>query len=72
MTDRINSLTVVLTTDIRTDDAEEIINAIKMVKGVIKVTPLVAQIEDHIAYTRARRDLVEKLWHVLHDPDNKK
>jgi hypothetical protein len=34
MTDRYNSLTVVLDRDIREDDAEHILNAIRMIKGV--------------------------------------
>ena len=38
MTDRLNALTVSLDRDIREDDAEVIINAIKAIRGVNGVT----------------------------------
>ena len=38
MTDRLNALTVSLDRDIRDDDAEVIINAIKAIRGVNGVT----------------------------------
>lgn len=65
MTDRFNSLFVVLTKDIREDDAETLINAIKMIKGVLSVTPRVADPSDQIAYERARVEIAEKMWAVL-------
>lgn len=37
MTDRVNTLTVVLEHPVRTDDVEEIIAAIRMVRGVLSV-----------------------------------
>ena len=43
MTDRFHSLTVVLEREIRDDDAEPIIAAIKMIKGVAEVTGEVAR-----------------------------
>ena len=67
MTDRIHSITVVLGKDIRIDDAEQIISAIGMIKGVIKVTPNVSDIGDHVAYERARQDLASKILDVLRD-----
>ena len=68
MTDRINLLSVVLSKDIRDDDCEAIINAIKMVKGVLSVTPHVVDHADHIAQQRVRHELGEKLWAVLYPP----
>ena len=68
MTDRTVVLTVVLDNIYRTDDAEAIISAIGMVKGVASVTANVADIETHTAYDRARRDLGEKLWAILYPP----
>lgn len=65
MTDRINSVTVVLDKDYRDDDCEAILNALTMVKGVLKVTPHVADIESHVAEERARMDLKQKLLKVL-------
>ena len=67
MTDRYYALTVVLDHDIRDDDAEPLIAAIKMIKGVAQVTPHVANLEIHFAQTRARQELVDKLWEVLKD-----
>lgn len=72
MTDRYMAFTVTLDQDIRTDDAEAIINAIKMVKHVRNVTPHVANWEFHTAVDRARQDLGEKLWKVLYPDFGKK
>lgn len=66
MTDRFDSLTVVLEADIRTDDAEHIINAIQLIKGVLSVDPHVRDLENHIAYMRVRNELSERLWGVLY------
>lgn len=65
MTDRYNAITVHLATDIRDDDAEAILTAIRMVKGVAKVEPLVADVSAAIGEERARRQLVDQLWEVL-------
>jgi len=69
MTDRYNALTVVLDRDIRDDDAECILNAIRMIKGVRSVTGNVADMESHIAEQRVRHELEQKLMSVLR-PDN--
>ena len=66
MTDRLNSLTIVLAEDVREDDAETIIKAISMIKGVLSVTPHVVSYADHIAQHRVRHDLGQKLWSVLY------
>ena len=42
MTDRYSSLTVVLERDIRDDDAEPLIAAIRQLRGVLRVVPKVA------------------------------
>jgi hypothetical protein len=54
MTDRHAGYVVTLARDIREDDAEAVIAAISMVKGVVSVKPVVADIEMHI--TKERRD----------------
>ena len=66
MTDRYHSLTVVLEKDIRTDDAEALTDAIKMMRGVLSVSGTVAGIESHMAEERALRHLGQKLWEVLY------
>lgn len=65
MTDRINTLCVVLEKPIRVDDAEDIITAIEMIRGVTKVEANIANPETYAADIRARRELGDKLWSVL-------
>ena len=66
MTDRYHSLTVVLEQDIRTDDAEGLIDTIKRLRGVLSVTGEVADLDSHMAEDRARRELGQKLWEILY------
>lgn len=57
MTDRFLTLTVVLDRDYRDDDAQSIIDAIKMVKGVLSVKGNVADGSEYMAIERARHEL---------------
>lgn len=66
MTDRYNALTVVLEKDIREDDAEALLNAIRQLRGVLSVHGNVADFDDQIAQDRVRHELGEKLWRVLY------
>ena len=66
MTDAYHSLTVVLDHDIRDDDAESILTAIRMIKGVLSVRPKVADMDSHMAEERARRDFGLKLWEIIY------
>ena len=66
MTDRVFALTVVLKDNTRTDDAQPILDAIQMLKGVLSVEAHVADMGQWAADTRARRELGEKLWAVLY------
>lgn len=68
MTDRYFALTVVLKNNLRSDDAQPVIQAIKMIKGVLEVTPHVADLEFYSAVQTASLDLRKKLFEVLH-PD---
>ena len=70
MTDRYHSLTVVLEKDIRDDDAEHILNAIRMIRGVASVAGEVADMNSHMAEERARQELGDKLFDVIY-PDRK-
>jgi hypothetical protein len=67
MTDRYYALTVVLETDLRSDDAVPVIEAIKMIRGVLDVKPLVTNAEIYMAQERARRELINKIFEVLKD-----
>lgn len=66
MTDRYHSLTVVLDADMRVDDAEVLMSAIRQFRGVAGVTGVVADMASHMAEARARRDLGDKLLAVLY------
>jgi hypothetical protein len=66
MTDRLKGLTVAFAHDIREDDAEAIVNAIKIIKGVLDVKPIVSTHDDWIIESRVRRELGEKLIAVLY------
>lgn len=66
MTDRFHSLTVVLDHDIREDDAEGIINAIRHLRGVISVTGNVVDAETWMAEERARHGIGAKLLDILY------
>ena len=68
MTDRFNSITVVLERDIREDDAEPILAAIRQIRGVLSATGNVADLESHLAQERARSELGQKLLAVLRSP----
>jgi len=65
MSDRLNSLTVVLEKEMKTEDAELIINAIKMIRGVANIIPGVATSENQIAKEMARLDLIKGIYKVL-------
>ncbi len=67
MTDRINALTVVLDRDIREDDVQGLIDAIKYLSGVDKVTKHVADLESRVAKSRAQLALREKILDLLLD-----
>jgi len=52
VTDRHAGYIVVLAEDIREDDAEDTLNALRMVRGVVSVTPVVADHGQAIAGER--------------------
>ncbi len=66
MTDRFNSLFVILEKDIREDDAQQIINAIMMTKFVLDVKGNIANHDSMIAQVRERHDIGEKLFKIIH------
>ena len=67
MTDRYSSLTVVLERDIREDDAESLINAIRHIKGVIRVEGNVSDISELVARSRIRSEVGAKLADLIED-----
>jgi uncharacterized protein YeeX (DUF496 family) len=65
MTDRYNALTVVLEENIREDDAEALIAAIRQLRGVQDVVPNVADINSVVADSRARLELLDALIQLV-------
>lgn len=76
MTDRIRHITITLERDVREDDAEVIIGALKMIKGVAIVTPRKVDAGDHLArmavVSEVRSKLLDAVYEVFHqDPKDK-
>lgn len=67
MIDRHIAYTVVLEEPVRSDDAQHIIDAIKMVKGVAEVTPVVCDPMGYWARSSARRDIMSKLLKLVRE-----
>lgn len=66
MTDRYLTLTVVLDKDTRDDDAQGLVDAISLMKGVMSVEGNVADVQDYMARATAidlwREKLIDVLW----------
>lgn len=67
MTDRLKGVVVTFEEDIRDDDAQEIINAILMIKGVKTVATSIANHDDHMNRSRIRLEYRQKLFDALKD-----
>jgi len=67
MTDRVKGLYVVLDNDYRDDDVQEIINAIKMIKGVQDVTNSIVDGDDWMNRSRIGFEFQSKILDVLKD-----
>lgn len=61
MTDRSGALIVVLDQDRRVDDLEEILTAIRMIKGVVAVEPQINNGNEFAARIQAKTELWEKI-----------
>lgn len=70
MTDRYNALTVSLDREIREDDAESIINAIKAIRGVNGVTPNVVDTDTFVAQVKVNGFVIDKLVGVINEIRN--
>jgi hypothetical protein len=66
VTERIHSLTVILSEDMREDDAKALIDAVLMLKGVGGVATNVADVASYMAEQRARNELGEKLLAICY------
>ncbi len=72
MTDRVAAFTVVLDQNIRIDDVEFIVNAIKAIRHVQSVKPIVSNYELHIAEERVRREIYGKIFDIVYPDRHKK
>ncbi len=68
MSDKHFALTVTLDGTLSEETTKRISEAIRMVTGVIDVTPHVADFSFYSARMQSRRELGDALWHVLY-PD---
>lgn len=65
MTDRLNAIIVVLDRDIREDDAEPILEAIRQLRGVASVTGNVSDFNTHIAKEIAKNEIKTQIYSLL-------
>lgn len=65
MTDRHAAYIVTLAEDIREDDAEAVLAALRMIRGVLSVEPVVSTFEVHIAEARARAEMGTKVMSAV-------
>jgi len=62
MTDRVKGFVISLDHDIREDDCEYILNAIKMIKGVVNVEKVLSEPNDHIIRMRVEKEMSDKFF----------
>lgn len=67
MTDRLNSFIVVLEQDIREDDAQETLIALRNIKGVLDVKPNTTEVNTIIYESRIKTKYRLKLFKALED-----
>lgn len=67
MTDRYKGFLITLEREIRKDDAENIINALKMIKGVQSVKPYVNGLEDWMMYEKGVLDTRSKIYRHMQE-----
>ena len=65
MTDRLKGCTVAFEQDIRVDDATALLDAIRMLRGVVGVIGSTASSTDYLNRARIRQELADKLFKVL-------
>lgn len=65
MTDRHSGYVVTLSDDIREDEAQGIINALTLIKGVVSVQPIAGDYQLVVAKERVRGEYRQKLLDLL-------
>jgi hypothetical protein len=71
MTDRYCGFAVTLASDLREDDAESTINAIRHIKGVLAVTPVLPDISvsKMIMTIQINKEIRDKLYSIIRELD---
>ncbi len=69
MTDRIKGLTVTLAHNMREDDAKSIVDAIKMLRGVVAVDQHIANVDHHFAKRQAQYEMQIRINDLLTSND---
>ena len=73
MTDRIKGVLITFEKDIREDDTQPIIEALKMIKGVLTVKPYITGMEDYMLYQKGHMDArMEMFDYLKKEPKNPK
>jgi hypothetical protein len=67
MTDRIKGFTVTLSNDIREDDFQEIVNAVKMIRGVCHIEPSIVTTHDHMNRVRIKTELLGDIYKLMNE-----
>lgn len=62
MTTRLKGFTITLEKDIREDDAEILIQVLKMIKGIVSVKPIESDPSDAMARERVKSEIRDKFW----------
>lgn len=66
MTERHSAYIVVLNHDLRADDADATINALRLLRGVVDVQPVVTDVSSAlVANTRLKNELTKSLYHWI-------
>lgn len=65
MTDRYKGFLITLDKDVRVDDAEYVLNAIRMIKGVHSIRPYVKGLEDDMSAHRARSNAFTEMSNFI-------
>lgn len=65
MSDRICGFVVILEKDLREEGADQLMQSIRLLKGVVDVRPQIADLETNIGYSRGKLAIKEKLMEFL-------
>ncbi len=69
MSDRVKGLIVTFEEDVSKEWADRLVDAIKIMKGVVSVKPSITNINDCMSRERVKWELLTKLQNILLDKD---